>query len=355
MKVILAIDSFKGCLSSSEANQAAAEGVRDICPDADIHQVTVSDGGEGYLQAFHAAIGGEMVEIPVRDPLLRPIQARYLLKDKQAVIEMAEASGLTLLAPQERNPLMATSYGTGQLIADAVRRGATHIIVGLGGSATSDAGQGMLHALIDAFTEHGHWDDILALKAVRFTIASDVQNPLYGVQGAASVYGPQKGATPDMVSRLDARARKFAYISARHFGYDYSERPGAGAAGGLGYALMQYLQATCRSGIDLLLDALHFDKLVQKADYIITGEGSADRQTLMGKLPVGILHRAGAASVCLIAGKVSDEAALKEAGFSQVLCINPPHIPLEEAIRPETAKAHIRQTIKKIPLQEIVP
>ncbi len=355
MKVVIAIDSFKGCLGSDEANKAAAEGVRDVCPDADIRQIVVSDGGEGYMQAFHAAIGGEMVEVAVRDPLLRPITAKYLLKDRLAVIEMAEASGLTLLTPEERNPLVATSYGTGQLIADAVRRGADHIIVGLGGSATSDAGQGMLHALIDNFANHGHWDDIEVLKNVHFTIASDVQNPLCGERGAACVYGPQKGATPAMVQRLDARARKFADISARHFGYDYAEKPGAGAAGGLGYALMQYLHAECRSGIDLLLDAIHFDEMVKNADFIITGEGSADRQTLMGKLPVGILRRAGTSKVCLIAGRISDEAALLEAGFDKVLCINPAEMPLAEALRPETAQRNIRQTIKKIPLQGIIP
>jgi len=345
MKIIIAIDSFKGCLSSEEANRAAAEGVRKACPTATVHQLTVSDGGEGYLQAFHAAIGGTLVERVVRDPLLRPVKARYLLKDRMAVIEMAEASGLTLLTPEERNPLAATSYGTGQLMADAVRKGAEHILVGLGGSATSDAGQGMLHALIDSFGSYGRWDDIQALKNVRFTIASDVRNPLCGLQGAAYVYGPQKGATPEMIQRLDARARKFAEVSARHFGYDCSATPGAGAAGGLGYALLQYLHADCRSGIDLLLDAIRFDELVRDADYVVTGEGAADRQTLMGKLPMGILRRAGTAPVCLIAGRISDADALQQAGFSRVECINPPEIPLTEAMRPDVAREHIRETV----------
>ncbi len=348
MKIVIAIDSFKGCLSSEEANLAAAEGVKSVCPDAEIRQLEVSDGGEGYMQAFRAAIGGELVEVPVRDPLLRRITARYLLKDQTAVIEMAEASGLTLLTPEERNPLVTTTYGTGQLIVDAVRKGAKHIIVGLGGSATSDAGQGMLHALIDNFGSYGRWDDIEALRDIRFTIASDVQNPLCGEQGAASVYGPQKGATPEMVEVLDARARKFAEVSARHFGYDFSDKPGAGAAGGLGYALMQYLHADCCSGIDLLLDAIQFDELVRDADYIITGEGSADRQTLMGKLPKGILSRSGSAKVYLIAGRISDADTLLQAGFSRVECINPPGIKLEEALKPEVAQANIRQTIARI-------
>ncbi len=351
MKVVIAIDSFKGCLTSAEANQAAAEGVLDSNPQADVRQVEVSDGGEGYLQAFHAAVGGEWVELWVRDPLLRPVKARYLLNGKQAVIEMAEASGLTLLTPEERNPLVATTYGTGQLIADAVRRGARHIIVGLGGSATSDAGMGMLHALIDTFAPGAHWDDIRELDKIHFTIASDVQNPLFGPQGAAHVYGPQKGATPAMVERLDARARKFAQVSALHFNYDCSEAPGAGAAGGVGYALMQYLKADCQSGIEILLGAVDFDQQTADADLVITGEGAADRQTLMGKLPVGILRHAGKAAVCLIAGRISHKAELLQAGFSHVECINPPDFPLEEAIRPEIARQHIRQTICRI-LQE---
>ncbi|MCR4582850.1 MAG: glycerate kinase, partial [Prevotella sp.] len=318
------------------------------CPAAEVREVMVSDGGEGFLDAFHAAVGGEMVEIPVRDPLFRPVTARYLRYGQTVVIEMAEASGLTLLTPEERNPMVATSYGTGQLIAHAVRSGAQHIIVGLGGSATSDAGQGMLHALIDTFARQGNWDDVHALKGVRFTIASDVQNPLCGLRGAACVFAPQKGATPEMVSRLDARARKFAEVSARHFGYDYSEAPGAGAAGGLGYALMQYLHADCQPGIDLLLEAVGFDEMVQNADFIITGEGAADRQTLMGKLPMGILRHAKQTPVCLLAGRLSHRDELLQAGFSRVECINPPDFPLEEALRPEIAARHLRHTVSEI-------
>jgi len=164
MKVVVAIDSFKGCLTSKEANQSAAEGVSSVHPTAEVLQVPVSDGGEGFMEAFHAAIGGELVELTVRDPLMRPVSAKYLLHDKLAVIEIAQASGLTLLSKEELNPMVATSYGTGQLVADAVRRGAEHIIVGLGGSATSDAGIGMLRALIDTFAKHGNWDDIEELK-----------------------------------------------------------------------------------------------------------------------------------------------------------------------------------------------
>ena len=372
MKVVIAIDSFKGCLTSKEANEAAAKGVRYAYPDAEIVEVPVSDGGEGYMEAFHAAIGGRLEEVTVRDPLMRPITAKYLLHNEMAVIEIAQASGLTLLTMEERNPMVATSYGTGQLVADAVRKGAKNIIVGLGGSATSDAGIGMLRALIDAFAKHGQWDDIEVLKDVTFTIASDVKNPLYGEKGAAHVFAPQKfaieqgesepvstseheqtrpkvkGATPEMIHRLDERARKFAELSARHFGYDRSQMAGAGAAGGLGYAFLQYLNAKSMSGIQLLLDTIHFKELVKDADLIITGEGSADRQTLMGKLPMGILEQAGQVPVFLIAGKISDCEELLNAGFARVKCINPPDISLEEAMRKEVAQHNISQSVISI-------
>ena len=344
---IVAIDSFKGCLTSREANQAAAEGIRKTAPDARVVQIPVSDGGEGWLEAFQSAIGGEMVEVSVYDPLMRPIVAEYLVKDDTAVIEIAKASGLTLLSPEECNPMRATSYGTGQLVVDAVRRGCRHIIVGLGGSATSDCGIGMIRALIDAFAKNGTWDDVRALDDVRFTIATDVTNPLCGENGAAHVFAPQKGATPDMVVALDARAKRFAAASASHMGYDRQDRAGAGAAGGLGYAFLQYMNADCRSGIDLLLDAVRFDDLLAEADLVITGEGSADRQTLMGKLPYGVLQRAKPhqVPVYLIAGRVADRQALLDAGFARVDCINPPDIALEEAMKPETARKHISQIV----------
>ena len=367
-KVIVAIDSFKGCLASSEANQAASEGILARMPDAAVVQVPVSDGGEGFMEAFQAAMGGEIVEVNVKDPLMRTIAAQYLMQGDTAVIEIAKASGLTLLSPDERNPMVATSYGTGQLVVNAVRRGCKHIIVGLGGSATSDCGIGMLRAIIDAFAKHGNWDDVRELDDVHFTIATDVTNPLCGEQGAAHVFAPQKfaikreqseldsiaereqtrpqvkGATPELIEALDARAKRFAEASAKHWGRDCQNNPGAGAAGGLGYAFLQYMNADCCSGIDLLLDTIHFDDLLQDADLVITGEGSADRQTLMGKLPFGILQRAQHhhVPVMLIAGRIADEQLLLDAGFSRVACINPPNLPLDIALQPSTAKENIR-------------
>jgi glycerate kinase len=229
------------------------------------------------------------------------------------------------------------------MIADAVRRGCRKIIVGLGGSATSDAGKGMMRALKDAFGE-----DLSDLKDVHFTIATDVRNPLYGPDGAAAVFAPQKGATPDMVAELDRRAKVFAAQAAQQMGFDRSMMPGAGAAGGLGYAFMQFLNAQCRPGIDLLLDAIGFQSLLQNADLVITGEGSADRQTLMGKLPTGILRRAQLfhIPVVLIAGRVANREDLLRAGFARVECINPPDLPLQEALLPHVAKANIRRLMK---------
>ena len=337
-KIIVAIDSFKGCVTSAEANQAASEGVLQGMPEAEVVKVPVSDGGEGWLEAFHTAMGGEIVEVNVKDPLMRPIVAQYLLMGDTAVIEIAKASGLTLLKPEERNPMAATSYGTGQLVVDAIRKGCKHIIVGLGGSATSDSGIGMLEAIENA-----------DYKDVRFTIATDVTNPLCGENGAAHVFAPQKGATPEMVEALDARAKRFAEESAKRMGRDCQNMPGAGAAGGLGYAFLQYMNAECRSGIDLLLDTIHFDDMLQDADLVITGEGSADRQTLMGKLPFGILQRARKhdVPVMLIAGRIADEQLLTDAGFSRVACINPHGLPLEIAMQPETAKENIRKTVSE--------
>ena len=383
-KVIVAIDSFKGCLTSAEANQAASEGIIDKMPEAQIVQVPVSDGGEGFMEAFQAAMGGSIVEVNVKDPLMRTIVAQYLLQGDTAVIEIAKASGLTLLSSEERNPMVATSYGTGQLVVDAVRKGCKHIIVGLGGSATSDCGIGMLRAIIDsltsgracsrsaiesssdcsrsiaAFARGESWDNVRELDDVHFTIATDVTNPLCGENGAAFVFGPQKFAqpkttTPEMVEALDARAKRFAEASAKHLGRDCQNKPGAGAAGGLGYAFLQYMNADCRSGIDLLLDSIHFDDLLQDAAFVITGEGSADRQTLMGKLPFGILQRAQKhhVPVMLIAGRIADEQLLLDAGFSRVACINPPNLPLEIALQPATAKENISRAIAQFRVDKL--
>ena len=229
------------------------------------------------------------------------------------------------------------------MIMHAYRRGIRHFIVGLGGSATSDCGIGMLKAMDD------DWKKIR--RDCTFVIASDVSNPLCGENGAAHVFAPQKGADAAMVEMLDDRARRFAEACKKHFSYDRSEMPGAGAAGGLGYAFLQFFNATFRSGADLLLDALHFDTLVADADLVITGEGHSDRQTLMGKLPQKILQHAkriqNPPQVWLVSGGISDKPLLLEAGFDRVLAVTPEDLPLEEAMKPEIAKQQLNRMIWK--------
>ena len=352
-RIVVAIDSFKGCITSAEANGAACLVVNRLWPEAAVAALPVSDGGEGWLEAFRAAIGGVLRDVEVFDPLLRPIRASFLQNKELAVIETAQASGLTLLRPEERHPLQASSYGTGQLVIHALNNGCRRLVVGLGGSAVSDAGRGLLKAIDEAWPE-GLKSDLL--RQVQITIATDVTNPLCGENGAAAVFGPQKGATPEEVAELDRRAAAFARSMALLSGYDCSHRPGAGAAGGLGYAFMQCLHAECRPGIDLLMDMAGFDHLLSGAGLVITGEGSADGQTLMGKLPMGIMKRALRQGVptLLIAGRVAEAERLLQAGFSRVECIHPWGFPHREAMRPEVTLRHIGETLQRI-LSELMP
>lgn len=346
MKTILAIDSFKGCMSSSEVEETIAgvldkNGVETLC-------LPMSDGGEGMLQAFTSAMSGTLEPVYIHDQMMRRVDAQYgVMPDGTAIIEVAQACGLTLVKEEERNPMRSTTYGVGELLSRAIKRGCRNFIIGLGGTGTSDAGIGMIRALVDIFARGKNFDEALKteLGECRFTLASDVDNPLCGKNGAAHVFAPQKGATPEMVEQLDRRARLFAEKSALHFGSDKSNEPGAGAAGGLGYAFMQYLGAEMKSGADLLLDLTDFNGKIKDADLIITGEGSADRQTLMGKLPQRILMRGKqlGVPVGLVAGGVEDREELLSAGFSFVESITPEGMSLEEAIKKEVAFSNLRR------------
>ena len=346
--IILAIDSFKGCLSSVEAEDAAEHGLRERWQEVKVIKVPVTDGGDGMLNVFLHLFDCEEVAVNCHDALMRPIQANYAVReDNTVIIESALSCGINLLKSHELNPLRTTSYGLGEVFADALQRGYRKFIVGLGGSATSDCGLGMLAALKDILGRS--WSDKF-LRDLDIILASDVNNPLFGERGAAVVFGPQKGATSEMIVCLDRRAHTFARMAAAQLGFDCSLNNGAGSAGGLGYAFMQFMNANIRSGADILLETVNFSSLIEDADLIITGEGSADSQTVMGKIPVRILEYGLRKNVpvMLIAGKVKDAAALLKAGFSHVQCITPKEMLLTEAMKPTVAKENIRKTIMQL-------
>ncbi|MBQ2240154.1 MAG: glycerate kinase, partial [Alistipes sp.] len=289
-RIIAAFDSFKGSLTSREAGEAFRRGYMAERPDAEVEVFTIADGGEGMAEAISEGVGGEMVSVVVSDPLGRKIEARYALINggATAVIAMSSASGLTLLKPEERNPLIASTFGTGELIVDALERGCREIIMGLGGSATNDCGVGMLRALGYRFYDAAGEElcDTISilervesistaerhplLMGVKFTAAVDVDNPLYGPTGAAHIFAPQKGASPEVVERLDMALRHYAEV----VDAEVAEVAGAGAAGGMGYALHTMLGARMRPGIEIVLALLDFERRAQGASLVVTGEGS---------------------------------------------------------------------------------
>lgn len=368
MKIVAASDSFKGSLTSRQVGEAIARAVQQVSPEIIVEILSVADGGEGTMEAIISSTDGAYHEIPVFDPLGRQIHARYGTFNHYVIIEMAQASGLTLLSPEERNPLHTTSYGTGQLILDALKRGYRKFLVGIGGSATNDGGVGMLQALGFRFSDRNGSDigfgacnlqylhaiessEFAAeLKESQFTIACDVTNPLTGPRGASHIFAAQKGADAAMIKSLEAAMKHYAQATALFSGKDFSRIPGSGAAGGTGFALMAYLDASLRPGIETVLDSIGFDQRIQDADLIITGEGHIDRQTLMGKAPMGVLRRATRRNIPVIAigGGVDTDAIplLKEAGFCDVLAVADSQTPLEEAMKPEIAEENIFRTVR---------
>lgn len=376
-KIVIALDSFKGCLTTDEAGKAAAEGVQAACPECETIVLPVADGGEGMLDVLVSATDGAYRMIPAHDPLMVSRNARYGISGdgRTAFIEMAAISGLPLVAAGQRNPMLTTTYGTGELIVDALERGCRDFIIGLGGSATNDAGLGMLQALGYRFLnkageETGCIDkgqvlcgalmaDVAsvdvsrvhpALQEARFTAACDVQNPFCGQNGAAFVFAPQKGADQEMVLRLDSAMQQLAEVIRKHTGKDISLYPGAGAAGGMGGCLFAFLNAELKPGIQLVLDTLHFSEKIKEADLILTGEGKSDRQTLMGKVPFGILEEARKQKipVMLLSGSIEDVHELNKAGFQGVFSITPSPLSLEDAMKPTTAKANIKRATEQI-------
>lgn len=365
MKVVIAIDSFKGCLSSFEAAAAVRSGILAARPDAEIVIKPVADGGEGTVDALTQGTDAQRVTLKASGPYGEPVSCSYacLPKTRTAVIEMAAASGLTL--SDRKDPLSATSYGTGEMIAHAVRNGYRDFIIGIGGSATNDGGTGMLRALGFRFLDrNGHdiGDGAASLEKIytidlsgcmpelsecRFRAACDVTNPLCQDNGATYVYGPQKGLPDALLKKVDEDMAHYARLTADATGKDFSGFPGAGAAGGMGFALLSYLNARLCSGIRLILEATEAEKELKDADYAVTGEGQIDRQTAFGKVPAGVagLAKKHGAKVIAFAGSVSGGsdtlAACRSAGIDAVFPIIREITTLREAMLPERAKSNL--------------
>ena len=356
MKIIVAPNTFKGSLSAVDAAAVIREGILAVLSDANVIQMPVADGGDGTAEVLLHGLGGHFVEqTDVCDPLGVPRPATFGLLDdgSTAVIEMASASGLWLVPPNRLDPLITTSYGTGQLIKASLNRGCKRIIVGVGGSATVDGGAGLMQALgVKLLDTHGM--DIPPggaglrflstidtssidprLRSVEIVVACDVDNPLIGVSGAARVFGPQKGTTPDRVEQLEANLIQYAAIVERDLRIPISAVPRGGAAGGVAAGLLAFLNGRLVSGIDLVLDLLAFDAQVKDADLVITSEGKIDAQTAAGKAPIGVARAAKKYGVPVIAlaGHVADDLALVyEQGIDAVMSILPRPMPLEQAV-----------------------
>ena len=338
MTPLLALDSFKGCLTAPEAVDAVATALAgyDVC------RMPLSDGGEGFTECLVGCLGGFFRTVPVHDPLGRPIQARYaLLNDgRTAVIETAAASGLTLLKPEELDPARASSFGTGELMQDAVNQGVDVIWIGLGGTAVMDCGTGLLQALTPLPAR------------VRVHAFYDVDVPFTGPTGAPSVFGPQKGADEQGVAELERRFRCQADAWKKEYGFDPVRLPGAGAAGGIGAALALCLGAEMHAGIEAVLKAVHFSDRVRECDLVITGEGKADRQTLTGKAPFGVLQAtrryAPGIPVILLAGKVEDRSELLTAGFDAVIQVTPEESLKSNYLEKSFARDNIRRAVQDL-------
>lgn len=373
MKVIVAIDSLKGSLSSLEAGKAVEDGIKKAIPTAEVMIRPVADGGEGTVTALTTGLQGSLEKVVVTGPLGQKVEAAYgILPDKTAVIEMAEAAGLPLVPDDQRNPMHTTTYGVGELIQQALEKGCRKFIVGIGGSATNDGGTGMLQALGCHFYKKDGTEicpgaeeieeiarvDIggmdRRLEECRFEIACDVTNPLCGERGASAVFAPQKGADARMVGRLDDALSHLADVTEEVLKTDNRNLPGAGAAGGLGFAFSSYLGGDLRPGVEIVLDAVLPEKELSEADIVVTGEGRFDGQTAMGKAPVGIAKRAKEKDcmVLVFAGsiepqgvrKVQDEMQLVDGAFP----ILPGVMTLEEAMQKTVAYENMSYTAEQV-------
>ncbi|MBP2635766.1 MAG: glxK [Firmicutes bacterium] len=360
MRIVVAPDSYKGSLSAVAVAAAMEQGILSVFPGAEVYKVPIADGGEGTVDALVTATNGRIINQEVLDPLGNRLEAFWgLLGDNQtAVIEMAAASGLTLIPRNKRNPRVTTTYGTGQLIKAALDYGIRKFIIGIGGSATNDGGAGMVQALGAKFLDASgkelpYGGAALAnlasidlggldsrLTAASILVACDVDNPLCGPQGASAVYGPQKGATPEIVAELDAALRHYATIAQTVTNKTVAELPGAGAAGGLGAGLLFFTNAQLRPGVDIVLETTNFASIVNKADLVITGEGNTDFQTAFGKAPVGVAKIAkqfSVPTVCLSGGLGKNHEQVLEHGIDGLMSIVPHPMSLEDCINSAAA------------------
>jgi len=369
MKVVVAIDSFKGSLSSIEAGNAIKERYLKSKKNAKVVVKPLADGGEGTTDAFIEGFACEKVYVDVTGPSANKVNAYYGYEKEShtAIIEMASAAGITLL--EKKDPMNATTYGVGEMIKDAIQRGCRNFIIGIGGSATNDGGIGMLQALgFEFFAEDnspvGQGGQALSkiksisdanklkeLDECNFKIACDVNNPLYGSNGATYIYGPQKGVTEDMRDLLDEGMKNYAQRTKEFNGTDFANTPGAGAAGGLGFAFLSFLNGKLESGIELILDAVKLEEELKDADYVITGEGRLDHQTAMGKAPIGVakLAKKYGAKVIALAGSISPGAQkCNEEGIDAYFCILNSVVTLQEAMNKDTARENMINTTEQI-------
>ncbi len=370
MKIVIAIDSFKGSLTSSEAGMAAAEGIKRAYPEAECEVLSVADGGEGTVDALMSALDGEAVTAEVSDPLSRRIKCQYgITSDGTALMEMSAAAGITLLRKDELDPMKATTYGVGEMIRDAIGRGCRRFVIGIGGSATNDGGAGMLQALGFSLLDKDGKDIpfgaqglacldrisdekvMTELSECSFSVACDVTNPLCGEKGCSAVFGPQKGASADDVRLMDGYLSSFAEKTKVIRPLSDKEFPGSGAAGGLGFAFKAFLGAELLSGIDLILKEIHLEEKIKTADFVITGEGKIDSQTVMGKAPGGIAEVAKkyGKSVIAFSGAVTKDAVLCNGkGIDAFFPIVRGVTTMEKAMERDTAYANLVDTAEQV-------
>lgn len=373
MNIVIAIDSFKGCISSVDSGRILKQAIEDVYPGDVVSVFPLADGGEGTVDAMTQGLHGRIVKVPVTGPLGTKIESRYgLLPDTNtAVIEMADASGLPLVPPEKRNPLHTTTYGLGELILAAIDAGCRHFIIGIGGSATNDCGLGMLTALGFRFLKAdgsragvagGDLADVAQIDARQadsrlqdctFEIACDVTNPLCGPEGCSNVFGPQKGATQEIVARMDGDIHHFAQLAEKACGIKGQEMPGAGAAGGLGFAFHTFLHGTLTPGIALILSAIGIKEALSKADLLVTGEGRMDKQTAMGKGPAGVAQLAKSCqpyclTVALCGSAARDAERVNQHGIDAYFPILHAPMTLQEAMNRATTEQNLRQTIQQV-------